>query len=63
LKDLTFVGATCVPDGTFADLVGYIEKGEVKPLLAATFPLEDLPKAQETFVAKKFVGNIVIVMP
>jgi NADPH:quinone reductase-like Zn-dependent oxidoreductase len=39
LRDLTFTGATVVPPGVFADLVGYIERGEVRPLLAATWPL------------------------
>ncbi|MEO1199068.1 MAG: alcohol dehydrogenase family protein, partial [Pseudomonadota bacterium] len=61
LRDLTFTGATIVPPGVFADLVGYIERGEIKPLLAATYPLEDLHKAQEAFIAKKHVGNIVVV--
>lgn len=62
LADLTFTGATVVPPGTFGDLVGYIERCEIKPLLAAKFPLEDLQKAQEMFMAKGHVGNIVVTM-
>ncbi len=62
LRDLTFVGATIVPPGTFADLVGYIERGEIKPLLAATYPLKDLVEAQRAFIAKRHVGNIVVTM-
>ncbi len=62
LHDLTFTGATVVPPGTFADLVGYIERGEIRPLLAATYRLEDLAQAQEAFVAKQHVGNIVVTM-
>lgn len=62
LHDLTFTGATIVPPGVFADLVGYIERGEIKPLLAETFPLAELAKAQEAFIAKKHVGNIVVTM-
>ena len=61
LKDLTFTGATVVPPGVFADLVGYIERGEIKPLLAAAYPLASLREAQEAFIAKKHVGNIVVV--
>ena len=38
LKDLTLSGATITPPGMFADLVGYISRGEIKPLLAAVFP-------------------------
>jgi len=62
LRDLTFTGATIVPPGVFANLVGYIERGEIKPLLAAAFPLPDLHTAQQTFIDKKHVGNIVVTM-
>ncbi|MEO9873460.1 MAG: alcohol dehydrogenase family protein [Anderseniella sp.] len=60
LRDLTFTGATIVPPGVFADLVGYIERGEVKPALAATYPLEQLHAAQQAFIDKKHTGNIVV---
>lgn len=62
LRDLTFTGATVVPAGTFADLVGYIARGEVKPMLAAAYPLRDLHEAQKAFISKKHVGNIVVTM-
>ena len=62
LSDLTFTGATVVPPGTFGRLVSYIERGEIEPLLAATFPLEELVTAQAAFIAKKHVGNIVVTM-
>lgn len=61
LRDLTFTGATIVPPGTFADLVGYIERGEIRPILAATYPLAQLPEAQTAFIEKRHVGNIVVV--
>ena len=60
LRDLVFTGATVPPPGVFADLVGYIERGEIEPLLAATFPLHDLVAAQAAFIAKRHVGNIVV---
>ncbi|MEO1161386.1 MAG: alcohol dehydrogenase family protein [Pseudomonadota bacterium] len=60
LRDLTFTGATIVPPGVFADLVGYIERGEVKPALAATYPLEQLHVAQQAFIDKEHTGNIVV---
>jgi len=60
LKDLTFTGATVIQPGLFADLVGYIERGEIKPLIAQTFALKDLRTAQEAFLAKNHIGNIVI---
>ncbi len=62
LHDLTFTGATVVPPGTFGRLVGYIEHGEVKPVLAQTFPLHELRQAQEAFLAKQHVGNIVAIV-
>ena len=60
LHDLTFTGATISPPGMFARLVGYIERGEVRPLLAGSWPLEQLHEAQTAFVAKKHVGNMVV---
>ena len=60
LRDLTFTGATIVPVGLFAKLVTYIENGEIKPLLAATYPLSELHDAQRQFIAKSHIGNIVV---
>lgn len=59
-KDLRFTGATVCPPGTFATVVEAIEAGVLRPLLAATFPLGRLIEAQETFVAKRHVGNVVV---
>ena len=41
LRDLTFTGSTVVPSHVFRDVVGYIERGEVRPVLAATWPLSE----------------------
>ena len=60
LRDLTFTGSTVVPPHVFRDLVGYIEAGEIKPLLAATYPLSELRAAQQAFIDKVHVGNIVV---
>ena len=61
-KDLQLTGATIVPPGTMRRIVGLIEQGLLKPLLAATFPLHQLGAAQEAFLEKKHVGNIVITL-
>ncbi len=61
LNDLTLHGSTVIPPEIFTDLVGYIERAEVRPLLAATYPLQDLKQAQEAFIAKQHVGNIVAI--
>ena len=62
LRDLVFTGATVPPPGVFGDLVGYIERNEIKPVLAATYPLRELIAAQQAFIAKRHVGNIVVTM-
>ena len=60
LCDLTFTGVTVTPPGVFADLVRYIEAGDIRPLLAAAYPLERLREAQQAFIDKRHVGNIVV---
>jgi len=59
-KDLQFTGATIVPPGTMARVVALIEQGLLKPQLAQSFPLPELAKAQEAFMRKNYVGNIVV---
>jgi NADPH:quinone reductase-like Zn-dependent oxidoreductase len=43
--------------------VGYIERGEIRPLLAKTFPLEQIAEAQREFMRKDHVGNFVLIPP
>ena len=38
----------------------YIRRGEVRPVVAATYPLSDFHAAQEAFVAKAHTGAMVI---
>ena len=60
LKDLTFVGGTVQAAETMPNLISYIEAGEIKPLVAQTFPLAEIHKAQDVFLQKKFVGKLVL---
>ena len=62
LRDLTLTGSTVIPPKIFNNLVGYIERDEIKPILAAQFPLEELKTAQQMFIDKKHTGNIVVTM-
>lgn len=62
LRDLTFTGSTVVTPQVFRDLVGYIERCEIRPLLAATWPLAGLRAAQQAFVDKRHVGNLAVTM-
>ena len=61
LKDLSLFGGTIQDREVFGTLVGYIERGEIRPLVAATFPLAEIGAAQEAFLAKRHVGKIVLV--
>ncbi|CUJ99872.1 Crotonyl-CoA reductase [Ruegeria denitrificans] len=60
LRDLTFTGSTVIDPQVMQNLVKYIEAGEIKPALAATYPLEELREAQAAFIAKQHTGNIVV---
>lgn len=60
LNDLQLHGATVYEPQVFADLVGYIERGEVRPVVGGTYPLEEIRAAQEAFAAKRHLGSLVI---
>jgi NADPH:quinone reductase-like Zn-dependent oxidoreductase len=63
LKDITLVGCTAWDEPVFPNLVGYIERGEIRPLVAATFPLERIADAQREFLKKQHVGKFVLIPP
>jgi len=63
LKDLRLIGCTAWDEPVFPNLVGYIERGEIIPLVAKTFPLEDIAIAQQEFLKKQHVGNFVLIPP
>ncbi|WP_323769572.1 alcohol dehydrogenase family protein [Antarctobacter sp.] len=60
LRDLTFTGSTVITPEVMPNLIRYIEQGEIKPALAATYPLDQLREAQAAFIAKTHTGNIVV---
>jgi NADPH:quinone reductase-like Zn-dependent oxidoreductase len=63
LKDITLIGCTAWDASVFPDLVSYIERGEIRPLLAATFPLERIAEAQAAFQEKRHIGKIALIPP
>lgn len=63
LKDINMIGCTAWDEPVFPNLISYIEKGEIRPLLAKTFPLEKIVEAQRTFTEKKHVGKFVLIPP
>lgn len=60
LKDLTLHGCTVPLPQLFERLVGYIERGEIRPIVAKIFRLQDLAEAQQAFLDKAYVGKIVV---
>jgi NADPH:quinone reductase-like Zn-dependent oxidoreductase len=63
LKDLTFFGCTVLEPEVFTNLTGYIERGEIRPALARTYPLAEIARAQEDFLAKAHTGKLVLIPP
>ena len=63
LKDLTLFGCTSQSAEIFQNLVSYIEKGEIKPIIAKEYPLRDIAYAQEQFLTKAHIGKIVLIPP
>ncbi|WP_421847472.1 alcohol dehydrogenase family protein [Novosphingobium sp.] len=60
LKDLTLYGCTILEPEVFPNLVGYIERCEIRPVVAATYPLSEIVAAQRAFLTKQHVGKIVL---
>ncbi len=52
------MGSTRQAPSVFADLVGYIERGEIRPVVAESYALQDLKQAQEAFLEKSHMGKI-----
>lgn len=63
LKDLTLIGCTAWDEPVFPNLISYIERGELRPIVAKSFPLEQIADAQREFLKKKHVGNFVLIPP
>jgi NADPH:quinone reductase-like Zn-dependent oxidoreductase len=63
LEDLRLLGCTALDPGVFARLIGYIERGDIRPVVAKTYALRDIVAAQEEFLAKRHVGKIVLIPP
>lgn len=60
LKQLTLVGSSFATHEEFAALVDLIRAGRLRPVVAGVYPLHELARAQADFVAKRFVGKLVV---
>ncbi|MET2831198.1 alcohol dehydrogenase family protein [Mesorhizobium shangrilense] len=63
LKDLSFFGCTFQDDVIFENLVSYIERGEIRPHVGKTYPLENIVEAQKDFLSKEISGKLVLITP
>jgi NADPH:quinone reductase-like Zn-dependent oxidoreductase len=61
LKDLRLLGCTLTDVSVFANLVGYLESGEIRPVLAQTYPLSAIAQAQRDFLEKQHTGKLVLI--
>lgn len=60
LKNLELHGASQGTRRDFAAIRDYAVSGAIKPLLAGTYPLSELGRAQQDFKKKNFVGKLVV---
>jgi NADPH:quinone reductase-like Zn-dependent oxidoreductase len=61
LKDLTLFGSTVHDPYVFENVIRCIEEGQIKPLVAQSFPLKEIHQAQTVFMEKKFIGKLVLI--
>lgn len=60
LEHLDLIGSTQGAPEDFARVRDLALCGKIRPVLAGTNPLEDIARAQADFVAKDFLGKLVI---
>jgi NADPH:quinone reductase-like Zn-dependent oxidoreductase len=60
LKDLSLFGCTVLDPAVFENLVAYIERGEIRPIIASVHPLSAIVAAQQEFLGKQHTGKIVL---
>lgn len=61
LKQLQLHGSSQGTRGDFRRIVRYIEEGKLRPLVGGVYRLSDFHRAQAHFIAKEFVGKLVVV--
>jgi NADPH:quinone reductase-like Zn-dependent oxidoreductase len=62
LKDLRLLGCTLFEPEIFRHVIGYIERGEIRPLVSASYPLSAMVAAQAEFLKKSHAGKIVLTL-
>lgn len=61
LRHRKLIGSTMHTQETFARLVDLAREGAVSPMVADTYPLDQIHAAQQRFESKDFVGKLVLI--
>ncbi|WP_199430559.1 alcohol dehydrogenase family protein [Qaidamihabitans albus] len=60
LRQTQLIGSSFGTHEDFRQLLTHVRAGELTPLLAGTYPLRELGRAQEDFTRKNFFGKLVV---
>lgn len=61
LTDVTIHGCSFMSREVFSDLVKLVIEGRVKPVIARTYPLSDIARAQADFQLKNIAGKLILI--
>jgi NADPH:quinone reductase-like Zn-dependent oxidoreductase len=61
LKQLQLHGSSQGTRGDFRRIVRYVEEGKIRPIVGGVYRLSEFHRAQTDFMAKDFVGKLVVV--
>jgi NADPH:quinone reductase-like Zn-dependent oxidoreductase len=59
-QESRLLGCTIPEREVFLNLIGYIERSEIRPVIGAVYPLREIVAAQTEFMRKSHVGKIVL---
>jgi 2-desacetyl-2-hydroxyethyl bacteriochlorophyllide A dehydrogenase len=60
LKELEFIGAFATTTAELAQAFGLVEAGAIRPVLAATMPLEDAARAHQMLFERRVIGRLAL---
>lgn len=63
LHSRRLIGSAMWTPAHFAQLVNHAREGAFEPVIAETFPLDEIAAAQREFAQKRFVGKFVLTVP
>ena len=61
LNDITMIFCTAWDKPVFGNVVGYVERKEIRALVAKCFDLSQIVEAQKEFLEKRHVGKLILV--